>query len=108
MASTKVAGQIARILKILPFATLHQDGTDGVDVIFPVDRFEEIAAIMKPRKRRRMTEAAKRQAVERLREYQPHKGQSVADVVRQRANRGQIRVPSPQDGSEPVPAPATA
>ena len=103
VASTKVAGGIARALKALPFTTLHQDGTDGVDVIFPADRFEDVAAIMKPRKRRRMTEEAKQQAAKRLRKYQPRKGQSVADVVRQRANRGQFSDPSTQDDSEPIP-----
>ncbi len=91
-ASTKVAGGIARTLKALTFTTLHQDGADGVDVIFPIDRFDEIAAVMKPRKRRRMTEAAKRQAADRLRQYQFTKGQCPASAAVQSENRGQICV----------------
>jgi hypothetical protein len=92
VASTKVSGGIARALKALTFTTLHQDGSDGVDVIFPVDRFEDVAGLMKQRKRRRMTEAAKRQAADRLRQYQFAKGQSSAGAAVQRENRGQICV----------------
>ena len=92
VASTKIAGGVARVLKALTFTTLHKDGSDGVDVIFPADRFEDVAGIMKPRKRRRMTEEAKRQAAERLRKYRFPKGQSRADAAVQHANRGQICV----------------
>ena len=94
VASTKVVGGIARALKALPFTTLHQDGSDGADVIFPVDRFEDVAGIMKSRKRRRMTEAAKWQAADRLRQYQFTKGQTPTGAAVQRENRGQICVPS--------------
>jgi hypothetical protein len=61
-------GGIAQALKALTFTTLHQDGSDGADVIFPVDRFEQVAKIMKPRKRRRMTPEDQQQAANRLRQ----------------------------------------
>ena len=64
VASTKIAGGIARVLKALPFATTHQDGTDGVDVRFPVGRFDEIAEIMKPKRRRQVSDAERRRLAE--------------------------------------------
>jgi hypothetical protein len=54
VACTKTAGAVARKLKALRFTTTAQDGDDGANVVFPVDRFEEVAAIMKPRRRRRL------------------------------------------------------
>ena len=64
VASTKVAGGIARTLKALPFVTTHKDGSDGADVLFPVDRFEEIAAIMKPKRRRQVSDAERKRLAE--------------------------------------------
>lgn len=92
VASTKVAGGIAKMLKALPFTMLHREGSDGADVIFPVDRFMDVAEIMKPRRRRRMTEEAKQQMVERLRKYQFGKGQSRVSVAAQSETQGRICV----------------
>lgn len=39
-------------LLAVPSARIVQDGDDGVNVVFHVDQFEGIAAIMRPRKRR--------------------------------------------------------
>ena len=64
VASTKVAGGVARALTALAFTTLHKDGSDGADVIFPVDRFDEVAGIMKPRKRRRVSDAERKRLAE--------------------------------------------
>ena len=87
VASTKIAGGIARVLKSLTFTTVHQDGTDGVDVRFPVGRFDEIAAIMKPKRRRQVSDA------ERLR---------LAEIgVRFRFTHG---CQSPQTARESVPS----
>ena len=46
------------------FATLHQDGDDGLTVLFPVERFHEVATLMKPRRRRVLSDAER----QRLRE----------------------------------------
>jgi hypothetical protein len=43
-----------------------QDGDDGVNVVFHVDHFDEVAAIMKPRRRRRLTPSQRAKRVERL------------------------------------------
>ena len=69
-ACTKSAGTIAKRLKALDFATIAQDGTDGVNVVFALDRFGEVAEIMQPRRRRRLSPKNRRAAAERLAKYQ--------------------------------------
>jgi hypothetical protein len=72
-ASTNRRGGIARNIMALPGVTVHQDGSDGITAVFHVDRFEAVAAIMLPKRRRVASEAEK----ERLRHlgrqfgYQP-------------------------------------
>jgi hypothetical protein len=46
-----MSGKIRR----LPFVSVEQDGDDGVNATFHVDRFDEVARIMKPRRRRRLS-----------------------------------------------------
>ena len=62
-------------------------------MVFHVDHFAEVAEIMLPRKRKRLSEEQRRQAAERLRKYQPAKGQRVQDVVRQAADSDHLGVP---------------
>jgi len=52
VACTKSAGPVAQALKALPFARVHQDGSDGANVVFPLERFDEVATIMRPRRKR--------------------------------------------------------
>ena len=70
------------------------DGAGGANIKFDVVHFESVADLMKPRRRRRLSEAQKVAAAERLRKYQPAKGQSVRDVVRQAAESGLESPPS--------------
>jgi len=51
-ATTSTRGPTARKLAALDFATIHQDGDDGVTILFPMDRMPEVAELMKPRRRR--------------------------------------------------------
>jgi hypothetical protein len=69
VACTRTAGPVVQRLKALPFVQVHQDGTDGVNVVFPVDRFEEVAEILKPRRRRVLSPEARQAAAERLASY---------------------------------------
>ena len=85
-ACTKRSGRIANKLMALSFIELAQDGDDGTNVVFDAAHFDEVARIMKPRRRRRMSDAQKAAAAERLRQYQPAKGQSVLESARQGAN----------------------
>ena len=69
-AATNTRGGTARKLAALDFATVHQDGSDGVTVLFPVERFAEISEIMRPLRRRRLSPEARRLAGVRLARYQ--------------------------------------
>ena len=55
-ACTKTRGPVANRLLSLPFVAESQDGDDGANVIFPVERFDEVATIMRPRRRRQVSE----------------------------------------------------
>lgn len=68
-ASTDHRGPVANRLQYLPCCRLHQDGEDGVNVIFHVDDFDQVAEIMKPRRRRRLSPEQRAQRTERLRSY---------------------------------------
>jgi hypothetical protein len=62
-ASTDRRGGIAKSLMGLPGVAVHQDGSDGVTAVFPVERFDAVAALLIPRRRRVVSEAER----ERLR-----------------------------------------
>ena len=70
-ACTNKRGPTARRLLSLPFILREQSqvGDDGANVVFPVDHFAEVAAIMKPRRRRRLTEEQRAAATARLAKY---------------------------------------
>ena len=69
-AVTAKAGTVARRLKALPNIEVWQDGSDGVTVLFDAADFDQIADIMRPRRRRHLTPEARAAAGERLRKYQ--------------------------------------
>jgi len=69
MACTDLAGPISKRLKALEFAAVVQDGSDGANVLFPIDRFDEVAAIMKPRRRRRLSEQHKEKLMAASRDH---------------------------------------
>jgi len=66
------AGSIAKRVARLPFVTITQDGSDGINATFPVGHFCEVAAIVKPKRRRpkRVLTSDQRQAlIDRLAQY---------------------------------------
>lgn len=54
-AATGGRGSVAKRLAALPCVRVVQDGSDGINVIFDVDDFPAVAAVMKPRRRRRLS-----------------------------------------------------
>ncbi len=62
-ASTNGQGPTTKRLMTLPGVTVHQDGSDGATVLFPVDRFDAVAELMLPKRRRVVSETE----LERLR-----------------------------------------
>jgi hypothetical protein len=95
-ACTSTNSQIATRLRKLPFLDREatQDGDDGINAVFDMEHFEEVARIIKPRKRRRLPEGQRQAAAERLRKYQFVKGQAGHGHARQAEKSAQECDPS--------------
>lgn len=63
-ASTDKRGRVAAALVALDFITVLQDGDDGVNVAFHVNHFEEVAALLKPRRKRHLSETERTRLAE--------------------------------------------
>jgi hypothetical protein len=61
---------VAKKVAALPGIRLHQDGDHEKTFVFPLGLFEQVAAIVKPRKRRRQTEEQKQASIVRLSGFQ--------------------------------------
>ena len=68
-ASTNNRGPTAHKLAALDFTTISQDADDGVTLLFPVEKFPEVAKLMHPKRRRQLTEKQRLAAAERLAKY---------------------------------------
>jgi hypothetical protein len=90
--STDKRGQVARKICQLPFVTVRQDGDDGVNATFPLDRFADVAQIMRPRRRRRLSPEQRGRAAAVLAKYH-------FPAARQAPRNGLERAPTGQDGS---------
>jgi len=77
-ASTDRHGSIALRLLELSCCDVQQDGSDGVTVLFDLADFEEVAAIIQPRRRRWMSEDQRRACTERLAKVRAQALQKVA------------------------------
>jgi hypothetical protein len=62
--------QIVRRLESLPGVCIHQRGDDEIRILFAVDRLEEVATIIRARRRPQMSEAQRRASKERLSRFQ--------------------------------------
>ena len=68
-ACTNNRGPVAKKLVDLACTEMWQDGGDGVNVRFHVRDFDQVAKIMKPKRRRRLPPGQRQAAIERLRSY---------------------------------------
>ena len=68
-ACTNNRGPITKRVSELPFTKDVQDGSDGINATFPVDRFDEVAKIMGAKRKRPPRTESQRRATERLRKY---------------------------------------
>jgi hypothetical protein len=68
-ASTDRRGPIAKQLAALECVRVGQDGDDGINAVFHVDDFDQVAAVMKPKRRRRLPPDQQAEQVVRLRPY---------------------------------------
>ena len=70
VACTDRSGPVAKRLKSLPFAQVAQDGDDGVNVLFDVAHFDEVAQIMRPLRKYRVSKKEANRRAERVAKYQ--------------------------------------
>lgn len=68
-ACTDYPGRVAGRLKRLSFTEVAQDGDDGANVVFHVKHFDQVAEIMKPRKKIRISEEERQKRTERIARY---------------------------------------
>ena len=66
-ACTHKRGSVAKRLIDLDCTSMAQDGDDGINVTFHVDAFDQVAAVMKPRRKRqgRPTDEKRRELADR-------------------------------------------
>lgn len=95
LACTYCAGKTAKLLRRLPYAIVWQDGDDGANFIFPVEKFPEVAAILRLRRRRKLSPAARRLLVEAGAKTRFQHGAG-GDC------KAQISLPRPRDDSQVV------
>ncbi len=55
----------------LDFTTVHQGGDDGLTVLFPVEKVAAVAKIMRPRRRRQVSEAERERLAEMSEKFSP-------------------------------------
>jgi len=97
MLGASVGGhkKIAKRIRKLSFVQIHQDGDFGeLTVIFHIDYFDEIAKIMRPKKRRRLSEKQKSLSIDRLRPHCFKKTEQ--SPARQQSLRDQMSVSTPK------------
>ena len=80
-ACTRGRGAVAGRLRSLPFAAVVQDGDDGVNVLFDVKHFDDVAAIMRPRRRRHVSEAERQRLAELSRRYGRFRREAISQAT---------------------------
>jgi hypothetical protein len=64
--ATNTRGATANAIAKLQGVTVTQQGTDGINAIFPVELFPKVAKLVKPRRKRQLTAKERQAAVKRL------------------------------------------
>ena len=64
--ATNANGGIAKRIAALDCVTVTQNGTDGINAVFDVADADAVFALIKPRKRRRLSDEVKAAAIARL------------------------------------------
>jgi hypothetical protein len=99
--STNNRGSVAKRLRSLPYVNVLQDGSDGTNAAFPIERFAEIAEIVVPKRRRRLSPKQRAAAVDRLRDFQ-------FSAARQCDSEGSERAQTAPDDLRALPASTNA
>src|SRR5260370_15261696 len=75
--------RIAKKVGAIPGIVLHQDGDDEKTFVFPVDLFDQVAAIMEPKRIKRLTDEQRARLVEAGQLYRFQAGAKVGFPERQ-------------------------
>ena len=89
----------------MPGVIVHQDGTDGVNVVSHVDMFDAIAEIMQPRRRRTVNLTPEQREAIGKRLTEARKGQ---DGIVQTPGEAEFCVPAVQVDTLAMPTPSNA
>lgn len=68
-ATTKTSGRIAKQLKALPFVEVYTDACDGATVLFPAGHLDQVADLLRLRRRRRLSDRERNRLAELGRRY---------------------------------------
>lgn len=82
-ASTNCRGPVANRLAALPGVRVVQVGHDGINVVFHVNHFAQVAKIIRPRCRRSLSPKKRAEQTERLRQYRFRRATQIAPVGQQ-------------------------
>ena len=88
--STNKRGPVSGKIRRLPFVSVQQDGDDGINATFPVDRFDEVARIMKPRRRRRLSPEQRETHTRRLAKFRFQAASQAPENDLQRTQAGPL------------------
>jgi hypothetical protein len=84
-ASTTHRGPLANQLAALSCVRVVQDGDDGVNAVFHIDDFDQVAAVMKPKRRRKLSsDHAKKLAAAGVAALARHRNSNDAGKARRR------------------------
>ncbi len=78
VACTNTAGATAKRLRELPFARVQQDGADGTNVVFAAEHFDEVAEIMRPKRRRVVSGKERKRLAALSREHSPFRKKPIS------------------------------
>jgi len=67
--ATNGRGSTATVIAKLPGVTVLQDGNDGINAVFPLRLFPQVAKLIKPRRRRQLTVEQRQLAALRLAQH---------------------------------------
>jgi hypothetical protein len=76
VASTFRVGNVSAKLRKLPNVKVAQDGSDGINAVFSVSMFDQVAKIMHPKRKMQLSEAERQRRADILRQNRSKKGQS--------------------------------
>lgn len=67
--ATNSRGPTTNTMSRLPGVVIAQEADDGMNLIFPLEAFEAVAKLAKPRRKRQMSEEQRKASAERLAKY---------------------------------------